>query len=162
MCVSKKESALRAGRELKLTSGRPSCLAKGAQRQRPTKTGTVNRLLIAILSQCGFSSGPAPFAATHSTLAPRLMAVPRTTSKLKSTVVVVLRRRGHELDACCAELANRVFGTLPISWSISHFGASETIRAAVAIAVVGAGLSQWLAPETKGKSLTEAAAGYMH
>ena len=33
---------------------------------------------------------------------------------------------------------------------------------AAGVAFVGAGLSQWLAPETKGKSLTEAAAGYAH
>jgi MFS transporter, putative metabolite transport protein len=32
----------------------------------------------------------------------------------------------------------------------------------IAAAVAGAGLSQWLAPETKGKSLTETAAGYGH
>jgi putative MFS transporter len=30
------------------------------------------------------------------------------------------------------------------------------------VALAGAALSQWLAPETKGKSLTEAAAGYAH
>jgi len=33
---------------------------------------------------------------------------------------------------------------------------------AAAVALAGAGLSQWLAPETKGKSLTDAAAGYSH
>jgi putative MFS transporter len=33
---------------------------------------------------------------------------------------------------------------------------------ASAVAFAGAGLSQWLAPETKGKSLTEAAAGITH
>ena len=33
---------------------------------------------------------------------------------------------------------------------------------AAAVALAGAGLSQWLAPETKGKSLTETAAGFSH
>jgi MFS transporter, putative metabolite transport protein len=33
---------------------------------------------------------------------------------------------------------------------------------AAGIAGLGAVLSQWLAPETKGKSLTETAAGYKH
>jgi putative MFS transporter len=33
---------------------------------------------------------------------------------------------------------------------------------AAGIALVGAALSQWLAPETKGKSLTETAAGFEH
>jgi putative MFS transporter len=33
---------------------------------------------------------------------------------------------------------------------------------AAVVALAGAGLSQWLAPETRGLSLTEAAAGYSH
>ena len=33
---------------------------------------------------------------------------------------------------------------------------------AAGVAFAGAGLSQWLAPETKGKSLTETASGYSH
>jgi putative MFS transporter len=33
---------------------------------------------------------------------------------------------------------------------------------AAGVALAGAALSQWLAPETKGKTLTEAAAGYSH
>ena len=33
---------------------------------------------------------------------------------------------------------------------------------AAGVAFVGAALSQWLAPETKGMSLTEAAAVYSH
>jgi putative MFS transporter len=33
---------------------------------------------------------------------------------------------------------------------------------AAGIAGLGAALSQWLAPETKGKSLSEAAAGFTH
>jgi putative MFS transporter len=33
---------------------------------------------------------------------------------------------------------------------------------AAGVAVAGAGLSQWLAPETKGMTLSEAAAGYTH
>ena len=33
---------------------------------------------------------------------------------------------------------------------------------AAGVALAGAALSQWLAPETKGKTLTEAASGYSH
>ena len=33
---------------------------------------------------------------------------------------------------------------------------------AAGVALVGAALSQWLAPETKGKSLTETAAAMVH
>ncbi|SAK72828.1 major facilitator transporter [Caballeronia pedi] len=53
-------------------------------------------------------------------------------------------------------------GTFLLPWSMSHIGASGTMLIAAAIAGVGAALSQWLAPETKGKSLTETAAGYAH
>jgi putative MFS transporter len=53
-------------------------------------------------------------------------------------------------------------GTFLLPWSISHIGASGTILVAAGIAGVGAGLSQWLAPETKGKNLSETAAGYSH
>lgn len=41
-------------------------------------------------------------------------------------------------------------------------GSGPTMLIAAGVAVAGAGLSLWLAPETKGKSLTEAAAGYSH
>ena len=53
-------------------------------------------------------------------------------------------------------------GTFLMPWSMSHIGASGTILVAACIAGVGAGLSQWLAPETKGKNLSETAAGYSH
>jgi len=55
-------------------------------------------------------------------------------------------------------------GTFLMPISIDNLGASLTmvVAAAAAVAFAGAGLSQWLAPETKGKSLTKAAAGYTH
>lgn len=46
--------------------------------------------------------------------------------------------------------------------SMESLGAGPTMLIAAAVALAGAGLSQCLAPETKGKSLTEAAAGYSH
>jgi putative MFS transporter len=49
---------------------------------------------------------------------------------------------------------------LPIS--METLGAGPTMLIAAGVALVGAALSQWLAPETKGKTLTEAAAGYSH
>jgi MFS transporter, putative metabolite transport protein len=53
-------------------------------------------------------------------------------------------------------------GTFLLPWSMSNLGISTTMLIAAGIAGVGAGLSQWLAPETKGKSLSETAAGYSH
>jgi putative MFS transporter len=53
-------------------------------------------------------------------------------------------------------------GTFLLPWSMSHLGASVSMLAAAGIAALGAALSQWLAPETKGKSLTETAAGFSH
>ena len=41
-------------------------------------------------------------------------------------------------------------------------GAGPTMLIAAAVAAVGAGLSQWLAPETKGMTLNEAATAYSH
>ncbi|TQC44682.1 MFS transporter [Rhodococcus sp. WS4] len=53
-------------------------------------------------------------------------------------------------------------GTFLMPVSMSSLGAGPTMLIAAAIAVAGAALSQWLAPETKGKSLTEAAAELTH
>ena len=53
-------------------------------------------------------------------------------------------------------------GTFLLPWSMSNLGMSTTMLIAAGIAGVGAALSQWLAPETKGKSLSETAAGYSH
>jgi MFS transporter, putative metabolite transport protein len=53
-------------------------------------------------------------------------------------------------------------GTFLLPWSMTNLGTSVTMLIAALIAAVGAGLSQWLAPETKGKSLSETAAGYSH
>jgi putative MFS transporter len=53
-------------------------------------------------------------------------------------------------------------GTFLMPWSMTHLGHSITILIAAGIAAVGAGVSQWLAPETKGKSLSETASGFSH
>lgn len=53
-------------------------------------------------------------------------------------------------------------GTFLLPWSMVNLGSATTMLIASGVAFVGAGLSQWLAPETKGKSLTEAAAGFSH
>jgi putative MFS transporter len=53
-------------------------------------------------------------------------------------------------------------GTFLMPLSIDNLGAGTTIFTAALVALAGAALSQWLAPETKGLSLTEAAAGYTH
>ena len=49
---------------------------------------------------------------------------------------------------------------MPIS--METLGTGPTMLIAAVVALAGAALSQWLAPETKGKSLTECAAGYTH
>lgn len=53
-------------------------------------------------------------------------------------------------------------GIFLLPMSMESLGAGPTMLIAAAVAFLGAGLSQWLAPETKGKTLTEAAAGYTH
>jgi MFS transporter, putative metabolite transport protein len=53
-------------------------------------------------------------------------------------------------------------GTFLLPWTMTNLGAGPTMLIAAGVAFVGAALSQWLAPETKGKSLTETAAGYSH
>lgn len=53
-------------------------------------------------------------------------------------------------------------GTFLLPWSMANLGSSVSMLIAAGIALVGAGLSQWLAPETRGKSLTESAAGFSH
>lgn len=53
-------------------------------------------------------------------------------------------------------------GTFLMPWSMTNLGASATMLIAAAIAALGAALSQWLAPETRGKSLSETAAGFSH
>ncbi|WP_087872229.1 MFS transporter [Arthrobacter globiformis] len=53
-------------------------------------------------------------------------------------------------------------GTFLLPISMENLGPGPTMLMAAGVAFVGAALSQWLAPETKGKSLTEAAAGYAH
>ena len=52
-------------------------------------------------------------------------------------------------------------GTFLLPWSIDNLGIGPSMLIAAVVAV-GAGVSQWLAPETKGKSLTEAAHTFAH
>ncbi|WP_369046105.1 MFS transporter [Sinomonas sp. P10A9] len=53
-------------------------------------------------------------------------------------------------------------GTFLLPMSMKTLGTGGTMLIAAGVALLGAVLSQWLAPETKGKSLTETAAGYGH
>jgi MFS transporter, putative metabolite transport protein len=53
-------------------------------------------------------------------------------------------------------------GTFLLPWSIANLGIGPSMLIAAVVAAVGAGVSQWLAPETKGMSLTEAAAAFAH
>ena len=51
-------------------------------------------------------------------------------------------------------------GIFLLPMSMESLGTGPTMLIAAVVALVGAALSQWLAPETKGKTLTEAAAVY--
>lgn len=53
-------------------------------------------------------------------------------------------------------------GTFLLPWSMVNYGPQTTMVIAAGVTLVGAILSQWLAPETKGKSLTETASGFSH
>jgi putative MFS transporter len=53
-------------------------------------------------------------------------------------------------------------GMFLMPMSMESIGAGPTMLIAAAVALAGAVLCQWLAPETKGMTLTEAAAGYTH
>ncbi len=53
-------------------------------------------------------------------------------------------------------------GTFLMPWSMANLGSSVTILIAAGVAAVGAVISQWLAPETKGRSLSETASGFSH
>lgn len=53
-------------------------------------------------------------------------------------------------------------GTFLLPWSMTNLGTSVTMLIAAGIAGVGAGLSQWLCPETKGMNLSQTASGLGH
>ncbi|MFI7067984.1 MFS transporter [Kribbella sp. NPDC050124] len=53
-------------------------------------------------------------------------------------------------------------GTFLLPWSMENLGTGPSMLVAAGVAAAGAGLSQWLAPETKGKSLSETASIYAH
>ncbi|GAB3301806.1 MFS transporter [Parasphingorhabdus pacifica] len=53
-------------------------------------------------------------------------------------------------------------GTFLLPWSMTNLGPGPTMLFAAGLTVLGAALSQWLAPETKGMTLTETAAGHSH
>jgi MFS transporter, putative metabolite transport protein len=53
-------------------------------------------------------------------------------------------------------------GTFLLPYSMVNYGAQATMLMAAGLTLLGAILSHWLAPETKGKTLTETAAGFSH
>lgn len=72
-----------------------------------------------------------------------------------------LRGKGMGFAAAVSRIG-AALGTFALPWSMAHLGASTTMLIAAGIALAGALLSQWLAPETKGKSLAETAQGFSH
>ncbi|MDQ0635934.1 putative MFS transporter [Arthrobacter pascens] len=53
-------------------------------------------------------------------------------------------------------------GTFALPWAIANIGLGATMVVAAAVALLGAVLSQWLAPETKGRTLAEISADFSH
>ncbi|BCW58743.1 MFS transporter [Arthrobacter sp. StoSoilB20] len=53
-------------------------------------------------------------------------------------------------------------GTFALPWAISNIGMGPSMVVAAAVALLGALLSQWLAPETKGRTLAEISADFSH
>ncbi|MGM7776862.1 MFS transporter [Arthrobacter sp. KNU-44] len=53
-------------------------------------------------------------------------------------------------------------GTFALPWAISNIGLGPSMIVAAAVALLGAVLSQWLAPETKGRTLAEISANFSH
>ncbi|WP_336712388.1 MFS transporter [Arthrobacter sp. USHLN218] len=64
--------------------------------------------------------------------------------------------------AAAVSRVGAAIGIFLLPMSMESLGAGPTMLIAAAVALAGAGLSQWLAPETKGKTLTEAAAAFSH
>lgn len=53
-------------------------------------------------------------------------------------------------------------GTFALPWAISSIGMGPSMVVAAVVAFLGALLSQWLAPETKGRTLAEISADFTH
>ena len=53
-------------------------------------------------------------------------------------------------------------GTFALPWAISNIGLGPSMVVAAVVALLGAVLSQWLAPETKGRTLAEISADVSH
>ena len=53
-------------------------------------------------------------------------------------------------------------GTFALPWAISNIGLGPSMVVAAIVALLGAVLSQWLAPETKGRTLAEISADVSH
>jgi len=53
-------------------------------------------------------------------------------------------------------------GTFALPWAIANIGMGATMVVAAAVALLGAVLSQWLAPETKGRTLAEISVNFSH
>ncbi|MDI2036861.1 MFS transporter [Paenarthrobacter nitroguajacolicus] len=53
-------------------------------------------------------------------------------------------------------------GTFALPWAISNIGMGPSMVVAAVVALLGAILSQWLAPETKGRTLAEISADFSH
>ncbi|MFC9553542.1 MFS transporter [Rhodococcus sp. NPDC056960] len=64
--------------------------------------------------------------------------------------------------ATAASRIGAALGTFLLPWAITNLGSSVSMAIAAVIAGLGAALSQWLAPETKGQSLCDTAGEVTH
>jgi putative MFS transporter len=118
----------------------------------------------AVLAVIGWWTGaPVAVVLTLFLLFAFFNAMYTTMSGVYPTEVLPTEIRG--LGTGFATAVSRVgafIGTFLMPLAMVNLGANVTILIAAAVALAGALLSQWLAPETKGLSLTEAAAGFTH
>ncbi|HEY5854602.1 MAG TPA: MFS transporter [Aldersonia sp.] len=63
--------------------------------------------------------------------------------------------------ACAVSRVGAGLGTFALPWSMANLGAGTTMIIAAGICIVGAGVSQILAPETKGRNLSETSAPHV-
>lgn len=121
-------------------------------------------LCAVVLSVIGLWAGaPAPVVLVLFLVFSFFNAMYTTLTGVYPTEVLPTEIRG--IGTGFAAAVSRVgagIGTFLMPISIQTLGTSLTMLLAAAVAFAGAGLCQWLAPETRGKSLTEAAAGYVH
>ncbi|WP_307027326.1 MFS transporter [Arthrobacter globiformis] len=128
------------------------------------RDGTYDCRCAMVLGIIGLWAGaPAPVVLTLFLVFSFFNAVYNTLTNVYPGEVFLTEIRGIRTGfAAAVSRVGAGIGTFLLPMSMENLGARPTMLIAAGIALAGAGLSQWLAPETKGKTLTETAAGYAH